>query len=204
MARSSTVVFKLGGSLLDQPGLPGLVRGLTEQRRGSAVLWIVGGGPTADVVRNWDAVHQLGDDAAHGLALEAMGLNESLVQRICPELRLVRSGPQFEKAAAEGAPALCCAVCFVRWGEAAGFPLPHSWDVTSDSIAAWAARVLSAAELVLVKSVPAPREHSLSLAASQTLVDPCFPALAEALPAVSWANGREDAPHIVRWNTPYG
>jgi len=30
-------------------------------------------------------------------------------------------------------------------------PLPHSWDVTSDSIAAWVAGVLGAARLVLVK-----------------------------------------------------
>jgi aspartokinase-like uncharacterized kinase len=194
-----TVVFKLGGSLLDQPGLPRVVRSLTEQRLGWGVLWIVGGGTTADIVRNWDAVHQLGDDTAHWLALEAMSLNESLVHRLCPELRLVRSGPQFEKAVTDGVPALCCAACFVRWGEAVGVPLPHSWDVTSDSIAAWAARVLSADELVLVKSVPAPRGRSFSTAAAERLVDPCFPALAESLPAVAWANGRANSPEIVAW-----
>jgi aspartokinase-like uncharacterized kinase len=192
------VVFKLGGSLLDHPELPRVIRGLTEQRRSAGVLWIVGGGATADVVRHWDAVHKLGDDAAHWLALEAMGLNESLVQRLCPELRLVRSGPQFEKAVAESVPALCCAACFCRWGEAAGFPLPHSWDVTSDSFAAWAARVLSAEELVLVKSVPAPRGLSFSGAAASGLIDASFPELAESL-NVAWSNGRDPAPEIVRW-----
>ena len=30
-------------------------------------------------------------------------------------------------------------------------PLPHSWDVTSDSIAAWVAGQVNAARLVLVK-----------------------------------------------------
>jgi aspartokinase-like uncharacterized kinase len=30
-------------------------------------------------------------------------------------------------------------------------PLPHSWDVTSDSIAAWVARAIGARRLVLVK-----------------------------------------------------
>ena len=32
-------------------------------------------------------------------------------------------------------------------------PLPHSWDVTSDSIAAWFARALRARRLMLVKHV---------------------------------------------------
>src|SRR5439155_8330146 len=32
-------------------------------------------------------------------------------------------------------------------------PFPHSWDVTSDSIAAWVARALRTARLVLLKSV---------------------------------------------------
>jgi len=36
-------------------------------------------------------------------------------------------------------------------------PLPHSWDVTSDSIAAWVAGQVSASRLVLVKPAGASR-----------------------------------------------
>jgi 5-(aminomethyl)-3-furanmethanol phosphate kinase len=36
-------------------------------------------------------------------------------------------------------------------------PLPHSWDVTSDSIAAWVAGSLGARQLVLVKPPGAER-----------------------------------------------
>ena len=35
-------------------------------------------------------------------------------------------------------------------------PLPHSWDITSDSIAAYIAGVLDARELILVKPIDGP------------------------------------------------
>ena len=44
-------------------------------------------------------------------------------------------------------------------------PLPHSWDVTSDSIAAWVAGAVGARELVLVKPAGA---------AGADTVDPYF------------------------------
>jgi hypothetical protein len=50
------------------------------------------------------------------------------------------------------------------WLEAAD-PLPHSWDVTSDSIAAWVAGELGAARLLLIKPPGAQ---------GRDLVDPLF------------------------------
>jgi len=44
-------------------------------------------------------------------------------------------------------------------------PLPHSWDVTSDSISAWVAGQVGAARLVLVKP---------SGASGSDIVDRCF------------------------------
>ena len=57
-----------------------------------------------------------------------------------------------------------------RWLRAADV-LPHSWDVTSDSIAAFVAGALDAARLVLLKPTSSP---------APDLVDPWF---ASALPA---------------------
>ena len=51
-----------------------------------------------------------------------------------------------------------------RWMLAAD-ALPHRWEVTSDSIAAFVAGALDARLLVLLKPVSGPVE---------TLVDPCF------------------------------
>jgi aspartokinase-like uncharacterized kinase len=50
-------------------------------------------------------------------------------------------------------------------------PLPHSWDVTSDAVAAWVAGAVGARRLVLVKPAGA---------AGADLVDPYF---SRALPA---------------------
>jgi hypothetical protein len=44
-------------------------------------------------------------------------------------------------------------------------PLPHSWDVTSDSISAWVADQVGAERLVLVKPPGA---------SGPAIVDPCF------------------------------
>lgn len=194
------VVFKLGGSLLERPGLAALLRAILAQRENSGALLVVGGGRTADLVRDWDRNHTLGDEVAHWLALDAMRLNEQLVQILLPEARPVRSAQQVAAALADRAPALLCADCFVRWGESAGYPsLPRSWKTTSDSIAAWTAELLTASELVLIKSVSLPASLSPDEAAAEQLVDPVFPAIAKRLPRISWVNGRADSPRIEPW-----
>ncbi len=195
------VVFKIGGSLLDLPELSDVVRQLVDQRPESTVLLVAGGGAAADVVRTWDRVHQLGEASAHELALEAMDLTASLLARFVPEARLVRSPQQVQMATAEGAHSILCAGCFIKAAEARGHaPLEHTWRVTSDSIAAWAADVLSASELVLVKSVPVPRGLTLVEAAQAGLVDEGFPAIAENLATVGWVNARSMQPRIEKWD----
>jgi aspartokinase-like uncharacterized kinase len=51
-----------------------------------------------------------------------------------------------------------------RWLREAD-PLPHSWDVTSDSIAAWVAAEIGARQLILIKP---------STGDQHTVVDPYF------------------------------
>jgi aspartokinase-like uncharacterized kinase len=197
------VVLKLGGSLFELPHLSRLIRAVIAQRPTSNILLVVGGGPAADVVRNWDETFHLSPEDAHWLAIEAMQLNESLIARLLPELRIVRSARQVTAAMDDGVPALLCASCFLRWGEAAGHePLPRSWQVTSDSIAAWTAQVLSAEELVLMKSIPLPKGMSAKEAAIAGLVDPHFPHVVSGMARLSWVDGRTDAGTgtIVPWS----
>jgi len=192
-------VFKIGGSLFALPDLRDVIELVLAQRPENAPLLVAGGGAAADVVRNWDEVHHLGNAPAHELALEAMDLTASLLARLFPDARLVRSEPQARMAASDGMLSILCAGCFIKAAEAQGHaPLEQSWRVTSDSIAASTADVLDA-ELVLVKSVPAPLDMTLAAAAAAGLVDECFPAVAANLATIGWVNARGTRPDIEVW-----
>jgi hypothetical protein len=80
-----------------------------------------------------------------------------------------------------------------------GDRLPRSWDVTSDSIAAFLAIHWRAAALVMIKSTPRPSGLSLAAAARRGFVDKYFPQLAERVPVVAWTNLRSKNPLIERW-----
>jgi aspartokinase-like uncharacterized kinase len=187
---------------LDLPEFPDVIRRVLAQRPGNAAVLVAGGGPAADVVRQWDRIHNLGDEAAHELALEAMDLTASLLARFFPEARLVRSKSQLRMAVADGVISILCAGCFLKAAEVQTHaPLEHSWRVTSDSIAAWTAEVVAAAELVLIKSVPVPRGTSLIEATVAGLVDEQFPVVAGNLPLIGWVNARAGKSEIEIWKT---
>jgi aspartokinase-like uncharacterized kinase len=197
------VVYKLGGSLLDLSDLAERLRRVWRLNPDSHVLLVVGGGDAVEAVRRWDDVFHLGDAAAHWLAIDALDLSASLLERLVPELRLVRSLGQMRAAHGEGRPALLCVKCFVKWLETQPDALPHSWDVTSDSIAAAVARAWRAEELVLLKSRDFPEiapDDVLPGLISAGAVDPYFARAAEGIEQLRWINLRSDRldPRIVR------
>lgn len=190
-------VYKIGGSLLDLPELPAVVRVVLAQRPHHAALLVVGGGAPVEIVREWDCRHSLGEDAAHELALEAMNMGRALLSHLVPGLREVRSPRQVLAAAADNVVGVLCADCFIKSAQTQGHtPFEHSWRITSDSIAAWTARAVAPADLVLLKSVPLPRGISLEDAARQGFVDAAFPEIAAPLPAIGWVNARCPNPVI--------
>lgn len=193
-ASGPVTVFKLGGSLLDLPDLVPQLRGVLSQRPDSRPLLIVGGGAAADVVRRWDAIHGISNEAAHWLAIRAMALNERLLASVLAESVVVSSRVDAEAVwSGDKLPILCCFE-FLR-AEETGFPdkerLPRRWNATSDSIAAWVARRWPAQELLLVKSCDA--------ASGDDPVDPLFATAATGLPHVGWVNLRQESPEIVEW-----
>ena len=68
--------------------------------------------------------------------------------------------------------------------------LPTSWDVTSDSIAAYVASQLQAQELVLFKSTSLPANTNRAQAAHTGLIDGYFEQAAATIENIRWVNLR--------------
>ena len=195
-----TVIFKLGGSLLTLPGLAERLRIVLDQWSHKDRLIFTGGGPSTDVVREWSRIHQLSEETAHWLAIASLDLNRQLLET----LLMLRSVSDREEAtrrwSIESSPLLLDCHRFARNEEAkSGESLPHHWNVTSDSLAAWTALRWPADELVLIKSVPVPVNMTPQAASDQDLVDRYFPNIAGDLRKISWCNLRATQIVIEPW-----
>jgi aspartokinase-like uncharacterized kinase len=143
-------VVKLGGGLLDIPGaFDAAIAAVTRAARTVPVLVVPGGGPFADAVRAFHHRHPVSDTASHWMAI--LGMDQYAVA-IADRLEggtLVDDAGQVEAALGAGRiPVLAPS----RWMRAVDV-LPHSWEATSDSIAAFVAGALDAGCLVLLKPV---------------------------------------------------
>jgi 5-(aminomethyl)-3-furanmethanol phosphate kinase len=168
------VVVKVGGSLFDHPGLgPGLRRwaGLASCR----LLFIPGGGPAANVVRQYHHTHQPPEAFSHWLAIRMMDANGQLLRQLLTNSAEVPSVTDF-----------------CRQDEGNLLSLPHNWKTTSDAIAARVAELFDARELVMLKSIDLPNGISWTEAAKRGLVDWTFGDVVERSGlAVRWVNFRE-------------
>jgi aspartokinase-like uncharacterized kinase len=99
-----------------------------------SILIAPGGGMFADAVRRADARFGLGDDAAHWMAVLSMEQYACYLQ---------------DKSSAPGTDSIeelpqGVSILFPYRLLKAEDPLPHSWNVTSDTIAAWVAKQIEA------------------------------------------------------------
>ena len=126
-----------------------------------AALLVPGGGPFADTVRDINRQVGLSDDAAHWMAILAMDQDAHLIASRLPSGEVVCGPDEIESALKRRRIPVLAPYQWLRDVD----PLPHSWDVTSDSIAAWVAGQVGAERLVLVKPAGA---------SGLAVVDPCF------------------------------
>lgn len=153
-------VVKLGGSLLGLEDLVNRWQSWLNRQPPAQNLLIVGGGAAVDQIRHLHARHELSDSEAHWLAIQMMAREaEGLGKRLenaafCPGLAAVPAPRPNQPLYVmdpwifvheEDRKLSCSGGTLIE-------PLPESWDVTSDSIAARLAVRSQAAELVCLKS----------------------------------------------------
>jgi aspartokinase-like uncharacterized kinase len=177
-------VVKFGGSLLDRPELHERWARFCDQHDDGAMLMIVGGGAAADRVRAVDEQAGLDASTAHWLAIRAMQFNAHLLAAVLGDCSVVESLNACKDVWARKRLAVLDPLAWLGQEEAAGRGVPHGWHVTSDSIAAYAAKRFGAAQLTLLKSIYAEPTCSLHELAEQSLVDAYFPEAARHLPKV--------------------
>ena len=178
MSFGSAVVVKVGGSLFDLPDLGPRLRRWLDGLPTREILLVPGGGPGADVIRDLDRRHGLGEEAAHWLALRALTLNAHFLAALLPNASVVEHPDACPVVWRQGQTAVLDAHAFAHADEAAaGMILPHCWSITSDSVAARVAVVAGAGRLILLKSVTVPEGLGWDEAGRQGFVDEFFAAV---------------------------
>jgi aspartokinase-like uncharacterized kinase len=207
-------LYKLGGSLLDHACLINILSEFftaeaklaSQNKYKFEPILILGGGRTADIVRDWDQQHSLGDEQAHWLALKALDFNAELLTLIFVNAFPVVSEVEISQAWERALIPMLKPYAFVKRFEATShLPLPHHWDVTTDSVALWLGHHLQIEEYVFLKSCNCQVDYLqagttfintqyLAEISQQKLIDPYFPILYQQLPEppkIKWVNLRK-------------
>jgi aspartokinase-like uncharacterized kinase len=143
-------VVKVGGSLLhDHDALSRTLSALESIAPTGALVIVPGGGPFADAVRDVDQRHALSSDDAHWMAILGMDQFAIILASRIRNAELVHGRDDVAHAQTRGRIPVLAPYRWLRESD----PLPHSWDVTSDSIAAWIASEIGAPQLSLIKPV---------------------------------------------------
>ena len=129
------IVVKIGGSVAEIAGK--IFSELYET--GESILVIPGGWIFAEKIRKMD----VDDDSAHWMAIEAMNMYGYYLSKYADLVE-----PYDFDFQLRGVKILLPYTLLKRYDE-----LPHSWDVTSDSIAVWIAEKINAEKIIKVTDV---------------------------------------------------
>ena len=177
-------VVKLGGSYAFSSNLKNWIDAIAAGA--GRVVVAPGGGPFADAVRTAQARMGFDDRAAHRMALLAMDQYCYALANLRTELKLVASATAIRRVLLDGGVPVWSATRMV----CAAKDIPWSWEVTSDSLAAWLAGRIGAKRVLLVKHVEPPagplRAHEL---VANGIVDQAFPRFLRASGAEGFIAG---------------
>lgn len=186
-------VVKLGGSLLGTPELKSWLDVFAKHGDGRVVI-VPGGGIYADAVRDAQKIAGFSDEAAHHLALLAMEQYGLTMEALQPALATAASELEISERSWQhrGIVWLPCSMVL------ADDAIPKSWEVTSDSLAAWLAHKINASRLLLVKHDAVDENMSWEEMSSADIVDTAFPAFASGLEGRIRIVGKGDFTEVER------
>ncbi len=189
MISTPPVLVKVGGSLVTLPDLAERIHSVLRLLSGRKVLFIIGGGAAADEIRRLDARCDFAQGRAHWDAIDAMTLNSKLLSRVLGFVPVVCDKQEALTAwQRHSAVTLDCSA-FLRDNQGHfSRQLPHSWDVTSDSIAMSVALDWPCDQVLFCKSCP-PVSRQLADVCNAGQLDAYMPML---LPAIRKANVQVD------------
>jgi aspartokinase-like uncharacterized kinase len=168
------VVIKVGGSLLQQKSLLSDLALFLDGIGTHQVVLLTGGGPAVKAMYAMRDKLPHSESEAHWECIKLMGdLTRTLCERF-PNSVAVTSWSQAEAAWQADRLPWFVVEPFLREDEASKDHLPHSWDVSSDSIAAHLSKRHDA-DLILLKACKLPTKKAKATEYAQAgIVDPYF------------------------------
>ncbi|MDN5928644.1 MAG: dihydroneopterin aldolase [Hyphomicrobiales bacterium] len=162
----------MGGSTAKGAELPTWIAALA-----SAALPLVivpGGGPFAELVRVEQKRMGFSNEAAHAMAILAMDAFGCVIMDGQARMAPARSVDEVERVLGEEKiPVWLPSAMTIGASD-----VPASWDITSDSLAAWLAGRIKAEALLLIKQTQAfSAEDSIANLMARNIVDPAFAAM---------------------------
>jgi aspartokinase-like uncharacterized kinase len=176
------VIVKVGGSLYDLPDLGDRLRRWLDRQGLRNVLLFPGGGALVDRIRDLDRRHRLGEEHSHWLALRALTVNAHFLAALLAPAAVVTGPAACPELWRHGVLPVADPHALALGDEGRPGQVPHTWDVTSDTLAARAALLTGARELILLKSVSLADEACWAEAVQRGVVDHFFPRLVAAAP----------------------
>ncbi len=162
------LILKLGGSLLDSGRLTSVLDIVAKRKR--PVIVVPGGGKFADQIRQTQTESGFDDASAHRLALFAMHQMANVICSRSPHFAPAATKEEFGVAGVNG----LLPVWLPSTMAGAAVTIPKTWDMTSDSLAAWLAAETGAKDVTLVKSCTIDPQATLESLTQTGIVDPLF------------------------------
>ena len=163
-------VVKIGGSLLGSPELERWLEVVAKHGDGKIII-VPGGGLFANAVRDAQKISKITDACAHKLAVLAMDQFGLMLANMNPALATARTECEIDERTWQHRGIVWLPSHMVLADDS----IPQTWDITSDSIAAWLAQKMGAKHLVLIKSdKPDASKLELKTISNSGLVDQDF------------------------------